>query len=118
MFKEYAVKLVALTTIVITLGGCWLVAAGAGAEGGYIAAQEDRSPGETVNDQRITSVVKSRLLRHPEVSGLDINVDTHKGVVSLKGVVESPSEAKRAVELASTVAGVTTVENRMVVRPG
>lgn len=96
-------------------GGCWAVAAGAGAEAAYVATQEDRTAGETIDDQRITATVKSRLLADRTVSGMDINVDTFRRVVVLKGVVESGREAAQAIDIATAVNGVERVTSKLVV---
>ena len=99
------------------LTGCWAVAAGACAEGAYVLTQPDRSASETLTDQRITASIKTSLLADPEVSGLDINVDTSKSVVTLRGVVRTTNEATRAVYLASRVSGVERVISNLVVTP-
>ena len=75
---------IALSLSAATLSGCWLAVAGAGAEGGYIAAQDDRSTSETLTDQRITSTIKTQMIADSDVSGMDINVDTFKGNVTLR----------------------------------
>lgn len=96
--------------ISLSLSGCVLLAAGAtGAEAGYVLTQEDRTPNETLNDQRITASIKTRLIADPEVSAMDINVDTHKGLVRLKGVVDRNSQIDRAIEIARSVKGVNDV---------
>ena len=103
--------------IAVCLSGCWLVAAGAGAEAGYVLTQENRTPAETMEDQRITAAVKGALVSDREVSGFDINVDTMRSRVTLKGVVDTAREAERAVELARAVSGVRGVESKLVVLP-
>ena len=95
--------------------GCWAAAAGAGAEAGYVAAQEDRSVAETMSDQRITATVKSKMLANPDVSGLDINVDTFRGNVTLKGFVESQNQIREAIQVARSVSGVENVQSRLIV---
>lgn len=104
-----------LTSVVGGLSGCWLVAVGAGAEAGYVAAQEDRTVSETLTDQRITSTVKTKLLADPDISGFDINVDTDQGVVTLKGFVKSTAAADRAIYLAESVEGVKRVIPKLVI---
>lgn len=106
---------VVLVALAVSMSGCWLVAAGAGAEGGYILAQDDRSAGETMADQSITASVKTKLLADSEVSGLNINVDTFKGAVVLKGVVDTPHEADKAIAIARNTGGVQSVESKLVV---
>lgn len=48
------------------------------------------------NGSMITSKVKTALLSNPEVSGLDIHVETFKGRVHLNGFVDSITEATKA----------------------
>ena len=92
---------------------CILAAAGAGAEAGYIASQNDRTTGEVIDDQRITSSVKALFLTDSEVSGLNINVDTFKRRVTLKGVVDTSFEAQKAQDIASQVSGVRSVDSQL-----
>lgn len=96
-----------------SLCGCWVALVGVGAEAGYLASQEERSAGETLDDQRITAEVKSRLVADQGFAGLDINVDTFKKVVTLRGFVARNEQAERAVEIASSVSGVRDVESRL-----
>lgn len=96
------------------LAGCWVAAGAAGAEGAYIASQEKRTAGETIDDQVILASVKSKLLADPDVSGLNINVDVFQGTVKLKGYVKSQREISRAIELAQTTNGVKAVDSRLV----
>ena len=99
--------------LICPLSGCWLALAGAGAEGGYVVAQEDRTAGETLDDQRITASIKTKLLADSDVSGLDVNVDTFKGSVTLRGVVRSEHEAEKAYALAQSVSGVKGVTSKL-----
>ena len=103
----------------LTLTGCWAAVAGAGvgAEGGYIAAQDDRTAGETVTDQRITATVKTKLLADPDTHAMAINVDTFKSDVTLKGIVRTQHEANRVMEVARSVSGVNSVRSKMIVDP-
>jgi osmotically-inducible protein OsmY len=65
---------------------------------------------DPIEDSWITTKVKSSLLFSQHVDGLDINVDTKDGVVTLSGVV-GPSEKALAVELAENVRGVKSVSS-------
>ena len=47
------------------------------------------------------------------VQAKDINVDFANGVVTLTGTVRSAAERKRAVDLATETAGVTSVTDRL-----
>ena len=73
--------------------------------------------GEIIGDTGITASVKTRLLADPDVSGLRIEVDTNKGVVTLTGDVGSAREKARAIEIAGKVDNVKRVEDRLTVRP-
>jgi hyperosmotically inducible periplasmic protein len=48
---------------------------------------------------------------------LKIDVDTTKGVVTMSGVVKSPAEAERAVQLAKQTNGVRDVKSTLQVGP-
>ncbi len=106
----------ALCLTIMSTAGCWVAAAGVGAEAGYVASQEDRSAGQTLDDQRITSVVKTKLIAESDVAARNINVDTFKGVVTLRGFVKTPAERDRAVQLAEGVSGVLGVESRLTIQ--
>ena len=73
------------------------------AEGAVDQAQE------AVSDTWITSKVKSSLLADSDVSGLDITVETNKGVVALSGVVTTDAERDKAVGIAKGIKGVKSV---------
>ena len=110
-------KILLTTTLFIvncSLSGCVLFAAGAGAEAGYVASQEGRTTGETIDDQTIVASVKTKMLADPDVSGLAINVDSYKANVTLKGYVKTQREMDRAMELAQGTRGVKSVVSKMV----
>ncbi|MBX7137661.1 MAG: BON domain-containing protein [Oligoflexia bacterium] len=100
----------------ISLSGCLALAAGAGAETAYVGTQEDRTAGEVIDDQRITAAVKTRLLADPDVPGMDVNVDTFKRVVTLRGVLKNSGQVDKAMELARSVSGVRDVRSDLFVR--
>lgn len=65
------------------------------------------------NDATTTATVKSKLLWNRNTEGLDINVDTRNGVVTLQGNADS-SEAKELAErLARNTEGVRQVDNQL-----
>jgi osmotically-inducible protein OsmY len=76
-----------------------------------------KSVGETIDDATITARVKTALLNDPQVGGLKIDVDTTLGVVTMSGVVKSPTEEQRAVQLARTIGGVRDVKSTLQVSP-
>jgi hyperosmotically inducible protein len=60
-------------------------------------------------DSVITAAVKTKMAANPLVSALDVKVKTNNGVVTLEGDVKTASEADTAVEIASSIEGVTDV---------
>jgi hyperosmotically inducible protein len=76
-----------------------------------------KTVGETIDDATITARVKTALLNDPDVGGLAINVDTSLGVVTMSGVVKSPTEEQRAVAVARRVGGVRDVRSTLQVSP-
>ena len=76
-----------------------------------------KTVGETVDDATITARVKTALLNDPQVGGLKIDVDTTRGIVTMSGIVKSPAEADRAVQLARQQSGVKDVKSTLQVGP-
>jgi hyperosmotically inducible protein len=73
--------------------------------------------GEVVTDAAITSAVKTKLLGDPDVKGLNIDVDTANGVVTLTGVVHTAAERREALRLAKDTKGVKNVKNNLKLEP-
>ena len=71
---------------------------------------DGRDSAQPVDDTWITTKVKSSLLADADVSGLDINVDTLNGVVTLRGQVESQAQIDTATRIAREIEGVTDVQ--------
>jgi len=66
-----------------------------------------------VSDSAITASIKTDLLKDPHLSALRIDVNTVKGVVTLKGEVGSEASKQRAVQMASAIAGVERVDDQL-----
>lgn len=64
----------------------------------------------------LTAKIKSKMALDDTVKALDIDVDTNDGVVTLSGTVHSAAERTRAVQLARETSGVTSVNDRLIVR--
>lgn len=107
------VKVVGLLFLLINMSACVLFAAGAGAEAGYVASQEEKTMGEVIDDQLIVSSIKTRYLASLEVSGMNLNVDSDKGVVTLRGFAQSQHELDKALEIARAVSGVKFVISKI-----
>ena len=69
--------------------------------------------GEYFDDTVITGKVKAALFDEPSLKSAEINVETFKGVVQLTGFVNSRASIDKAVEVARSVKGVTSVRNDM-----
>lgn len=76
----------------------------------------DRNVGKAIDDATITAKVKAVLLQASEITGTDVNVDTVKGTVTLKGAVETQMQGDRAVQIARAAEGVREVNNQLMVR--
>lgn len=79
------------------------------------ANTSDRTAGQVIDDATITAAVKTALLADKRTEGFDINVDTLKGRVTLKGGADSAADKAVATRLAQAVTGVKSVDNRLVV---
>ena len=72
--------------------------------------------GKAIADTVITTKVKADLFKEPELSAMAIHVETEKGVVMLSGFVDSKADAEKAVRLAKSVEGVTSVKSAIKVK--
>jgi hyperosmotically inducible protein len=68
---------------------------------------------KVIDDSVITTKVKSALLADSTVKGLNIDVDTVGGTVTLSGTAKSQAERTQAEALASSIEGVRNVVNRI-----
>ena len=71
---------------------------------------------EAINDKYLVSKIKSKLIVEPEIRSLNIDVDVHRGVVTLTGVVQSRFQKKRALEIARTTEGAQQVVDNLKLR--
>jgi hyperosmotically inducible protein len=71
---------------------------------------------EYIDDSVITAKVKAGLLKDPEVSALDVGVETYKGRVLLSGFVDSREQIRKAKRIASAVRGVQAVQDSLLVK--
>jgi hyperosmotically inducible protein len=67
----------------------------------------------TVDDTTVTAKVKAALLATDGIQATDISVETQQGVVILTGKVADATQAQRAQEIAQSVEGVRSVDNRL-----
>ena len=69
-----------------------------------------------LEDGALIAKIKSKMALDDSVKALDINVDSHSGVVTLRGTVHSQAEKTRALQLARETSGVKSVDDRLVLR--
>lgn len=72
---------------------------------------EQDQAGDHVSDSVITANVKSALLS--QASGMQINVETTDGVVTLKGTVETAADSSALERIVRNVEGVKDVRNEL-----
>jgi hyperosmotically inducible protein len=84
-----------------------------GREAAARAGEVAGNAGAAVTDAAITSAVKTKFLADSTVKGLQIDVDTNNGMVTLNGNVKSRAEADRAMMLARETNGVKTVHDNL-----
>ena len=77
------------------------------------ADANQRDFGEVVSDATTTTSVKSKLLWNQHTDGLEVDVDTKDGVVTLTGVADSDASKELAERLAANTEGVRDVENHL-----
>ena len=73
--------------------------------------------GDAVADAAVTAKVKTAFLADTDVKGLQIDVDTKDGVVTLNGAVTGATNVDKAATIAKGIDGVKSVNNRLTVRP-
>ncbi|MFN2328552.1 MAG: BON domain-containing protein [Chromatocurvus sp.] len=83
---------------------------------GCAGSATNESTGEYIDDTVITTKVKAALVEDSTVRSREVSVETFKGVVQLSGFVESKESMDRAVEIARSIEGVSSVRNNMTLK--
>jgi osmotically-inducible protein OsmY len=83
---------------------------------GCAVTRKQESVGSYVDDTSITTQVKAKFAADQTVSAMSISVETMKGTVQLSGFAKTLDEKMKAEKIARSVAGVTAVQNDIVVR--
>ena len=83
---------------------------------GCASTSKQEGTGEYIDDSVITTKVKAAVFNEPTLKSTEINVETFKGEVQLSGFVSSDDDISRAVEIARSIKGVTSVKNDMRVK--
>jgi osmotically-inducible protein OsmY len=71
---------------------------------------------QSVLNTTLTARIKSQLLVNSNTSGLDINVDSSDGAVTLSGEVASDQEKELALRIAENAGGADSVNDRLMVQ--
>lgn len=74
--------------------------------------------GEKIDDLAITAAVLAGFAKDSDLSILKIKVDTRNGAVTLNGTAPSEAAREKASDIAKTVKGVNSVENKLIVSAG
>ncbi len=80
------------------------------------STSKQSSTGEYVDDSVITTKVKSLLAEDDFLKSFQISVETYKGIVQLSGFVNSRQAVDKAGQIASSVKGVKSVKNDLIVK--
>ena len=87
-----------------------------GAEIGQKVATGAAQAEQVLAEGSLTAKIKAKMALDDTVKALAIDVDTNGSVVTLTGAVHSETERAKAVQLARETAGVTTVNDKLVIR--
>lgn len=79
-------------------------------------SETGKSAGAAIDDTVITTKVKTALLADSDIKGLDVNVDTSQGVVTLNGAVNNQTQIDRAAKIAGEVEDVKSVVNNLSIK--
>ena len=74
---------------------------------------QQSSTGQYIDDTAITTKVKTGIFNEPSLKSGQITVETYKSVVQLSGFVDSTASMDKAVAIARSVQGVSSVKNDM-----
>jgi hypothetical protein len=88
----------------------------AGAKIGETVATGAAQAQQAVTAGTLTAKIKSKMALDDTINASAIDVDTNGSVVTLSGSVRSQAERDQAVRLARETAGVTAVNDRLVIR--
>lgn len=80
------------------------------------AMGDSKMPGTIIDDTVITTKVKTALLADSDIKGLDVNVDTSHGVVTLNGAVNNQTQIDRAGKIAGDTEGVASIVNKLTIK--
>lgn len=82
----------------------------------YKSAEQNKEVERIADDSVITASIKAAILKEEGFKGLQISVETHRGVVLLSGFVDAPIQVSTAERLAKETTGVISVKNSLIVK--
>jgi osmotically-inducible protein OsmY len=101
--KNIVIRCLVLLMLIVTFVAC-------------ASTPQHASTGEYVDDSVITTKVKSLLANDDFLKSFQISVETYKGTVQLSGFVDSQKAVDKAGEITSSVKGVKSVKNNLIVK--
>ena len=104
-----------IVSAIVALGAACTPAKNTAIGAGHATKSAAEATAEKTNDVTISMAVKGKLMDDETVKARDIDVDTHGGVVYLRGTQPSQEAARRAVQIAQQTDGVVNVVNELVV---
>ncbi len=72
-----------------------------------------KTAGQSLDDKVITTDIKAKILRDPELKTFAVDVDTYKGDVTLSGQVPNRAAERRLVQMAENTKGVKSVRTNL-----
>jgi|JI10StandDraft_1071094.scaffolds.fasta_scaffold280728_1 osmotically-inducible protein OsmY len=83
---------------------------------GCAGDSKNPSTGEIIDDTAISTKVRAQLIGDKDLNLFQIDVTTDNGIVQLSGAVNNAAAKARATQVASSVSGVKSVRNNLIVR--
>ena len=86
-----------------------------GKSAGNPIGQGTREDDQSSADQEISTTIRSRFAADAELRTLGLRIETHKRVVTLRGIAKSFTQRDRAIRMAGDVSGVLRVDSQLTV---
>jgi len=104
------------SSLLLIVAGLYLAGCADLHGGGVGAGSDRRSFQQVTDDAGITTTINKEYFRDEQIHTLRIDVDTHRGVVTLNGYADHQQEASRAIEIALDTPGVSKVISNLVIK--
>jgi len=114
--RAWGVRPTLILAGLFALSGCSAMMLGDAGTAGPPIGADTRSAPAAASDRSITAAILGRYAASEGLSGRGLRVDTRRGVVTLRGSVDSYGLRDEAFRLASDVAGVVRVDNQIAIR--